>query len=43
MKDAAFSIPSPQTLKAVITKLDELLKIQKFRPATCLVIFTNMS
>ena len=26
MKDAAFSIPSPQTLKAVITKLDELFE-----------------
>ena len=26
MKDAAFSIPSPQTLKAVITKLDELFQ-----------------
>lgn len=26
MKDATFSIPSPQTLKAVITKLDELFE-----------------
>ena len=26
MKDSAFSIPSPQTLKAVITKLDELFE-----------------
>ncbi len=31
MKDAAFSIPSPQTLKAVITKLDELFENPEVR------------